>query len=205
MHWQIQGAAEPPTPLHSHIFSSTIFPPMCYFSLWHWYVVLKIMGPPLQLNWFSLLRTLAETNCYITKLWSKPLMLDMSKAFDMVKWNMLYTDLADILIPDELMMMNILHKDVIRVRCGATLGDEIQTHIGVPQHDCASALFCPIFSAKRGENNRRVQQNSNHHRGDLTTPSYRSYMQYPHRYLQNHWPVICWWNQLGTINVKHKI
>lgn len=54
---------------------------------------------------------------------------DTRKAFDKVARNMLYTDLAEILAPNELMMMNILLKDVvIQVRYGTTIRDEIQTN-----------------------------------------------------------------------------
>ncbi len=69
-------------------------------------------------------------------------MLSMSKAFDTVQLNTPYKDLSEILDPNELMMMNILPKDVvIQVRCGTTIGEEIQTNIGVPQGDCAITLF----------------------------------------------------------------
>ncbi len=76
-------------------------------------------------------------------------MLDMSKAFETVERNTLYDDLAEIVEPDELIMMNILLKDVvIQIRCGTTIGEEIQTNIGAPQGDCASALFSVLYLAQ---------------------------------------------------------
>ncbi len=78
------------------------------------------------------------------------------------------------------MMMNILLKDiVIQVRCGTTIGEEIQTKIYVPQGNCASTVvfilyLAQAFKPKTPVITRRaqIQHNNNHHRSDHATPSY---------------------------------
>ena len=66
----------------------------------------------------------------------------MSKAFDTVRRKDLLDILKEVLEPDELHMMKILVEDVIlTVRVGNTMGEKINTNIGVPQGDCLSPFL----------------------------------------------------------------
>ena len=59
------------------------------------------------------------------------LMVDMSKAFDIVYHSSLIKDLKVLLEPDELHMISILIKDVgLRVQLGKE-GDNIKTNVGI--------------------------------------------------------------------------
>lgn len=75
-------------------------------------------------------------------------MLDMSKAFDTVERAKLFEILKNILDDDELHLMKILIKDVqLQVRIGHTIGENIQTNIGVPQGDCLSPVLFTLYLA----------------------------------------------------------
>ena len=76
-------------------------------------------------------------------------MLDMSKAFDMVRRNELFDILEETLEKDELHMMKILVEDVVlKVRIGKKIGEDIRTNIGVPQGDCMSPILFIIYLAE---------------------------------------------------------
>ena len=76
------------------------------------------------------------------------LLLDMSKAFDTVKRNMLMKQLKEILDEDELHIMKVLLTSVkLKVRIGKELGKEIVTNIGVPQADCLSPILFTLYLA----------------------------------------------------------
>ena len=76
------------------------------------------------------------------------LMLDMSKAFDTVNRNRLFTKLETILNLDELHLLDILTNDVfLRVKVGDTIGDAFKTLIGIMQGDCLSAILFIFYLA----------------------------------------------------------
>ena len=70
------------------------------------------------------------------------LMLDMSKAFDTVQRKSLFDELQEIISEDEVHMLYILINEVsLKVRCGKTTGEKINTNIGVPQGDGLSPVL----------------------------------------------------------------
>ena len=91
----------------------------------------------------------AITSCdYSTHI----LLLDMTKAFDTTDINIdinrehLYKLLSDILDPDELIIMNILLKDVtLQVKNNITKGQTSTTTLGIPQGDCLSAILFTLY------------------------------------------------------------
>lgn len=77
------------------------------------------------------------------------LLTDMSKAFDMVKRNLLIEDLKEILEEDELHMMKILIDDVkYSIKLGKTIGEEFETTLGIAQGDCLSAILFILYLSK---------------------------------------------------------
>ena len=90
------------------------------------------------------------------------LLLDMSKAFETVRSNDLFTILEDILEADELHMMKILVEDVIlRVKIGKTTGEAIKTNIGIPQGDCLSPILFILYLAEALKPTRTVAKPPN--------------------------------------------
>ena len=74
------------------------------------------------------------------------LLLDMSKAFDIVCRNKLLKDLHE---PDEMHMMAILISDVVlTVKVGKELGEQFKTEVGIAQGDCLSAVLFIFYLAK---------------------------------------------------------
>ena len=82
----------------------------------------------------------AITSCdYSTHI----LLLDMTKAFDIINREHLYKLLSDILDPDELNIMNILLNDVtLQVKNNIT---NFSTTLGIPQGDCLSASIFTLY------------------------------------------------------------
>ena len=75
-------------------------------------------------------------------------MLDMSKAFDTIQRGTLYSDLEEILNPDELNLIHLLLNDVfLAVKLKNETGKTFKSLIGSPQGDAASALFFIIYLA----------------------------------------------------------
>ena len=74
------------------------------------------------------------------------LFLDMNKAFDSVKRNLLLEDLKQVVSSDELHILSLLIQDVnIRVRNGSELGSKFETNLGIPQGDCLSPILFTFF------------------------------------------------------------
>ena len=72
----------------------------------------------------------------------------MSKAFDTVR-SELFIILEEALEKDELHMMKILIEDVsLKVRIGKSIGNEINTNIGVPQGDCLIPILFIVYLAE---------------------------------------------------------
>ena len=85
------------------------------------------------------------------------LLLDMFKAFDIVRRSDLFTNLEDVLEADELHMMKVLVEDVIlRVKIGKTTGEAIKTNIGIPQGDCLSPIIFILYLGEALEPTRTV-------------------------------------------------
>ena len=77
------------------------------------------------------------------------LMMDMSKAFDTVKRDILLSDLKMIVDDDELHILKLLIDDVrLVVKCGNSLGVEFSTNVGVPQGDCLSPILFILYLSK---------------------------------------------------------
>jgi Reverse transcriptase (RNA-dependent DNA polymerase) len=91
------------------------------------------------------------------------LMLDMSKAFDSVKRDVLLEDLRSIVQPDELHILKILIEDVsLQVRNDNKLGEGFITNIGVPQGDCLSPVLFTLYLAKALGNSDQDIDKSDH-------------------------------------------
>ncbi|MCP3927643.1 MAG: hypothetical protein GY705_00905, partial [Bacteroidetes bacterium] len=70
------------------------------------------------------------------------LLTDMSKAFDMVKRDILFEDLKEFLEPDELHIMKLLIENVkYKIKVGKTIGEAFDTTLGIAQGDCLSAIL----------------------------------------------------------------
>jgi len=75
-------------------------------------------------------------------------LLDMSKAFDTVERPKLFSLLKDVLHEDEMHIMKLLIKDAqLQVRIGNSLGEAIQTNVGIPQGDCLSPILFIFYLA----------------------------------------------------------
>ena len=76
------------------------------------------------------------------------LLLDMSKAFDSVNRNILFSHLEEILNPDELHLLHILtNHPKIKVQVGKTLGEKFITLLGIMQGDVLSAILFIFYLA----------------------------------------------------------
>ena len=88
-------------------------------------------------------------------------MLDMRKVFDTVHRKSLFDELQEILPEDELDMLYILINDVnLKVRCGKTTGEKINTNIGVPQGDCWSPIIFTLYLASALETKRNREDHN---------------------------------------------
>ena len=77
------------------------------------------------------------------------LMLDMSKAFDIVDTGKLFKMLHNTLLPEELHLLNLLVNDFsIRVWVGKETGEEINTLLGIMQGDCLGAILFIVYLAQ---------------------------------------------------------
>ena len=106
------------------------------------------------------------------------LMLDMNKAFDTVQRKSMFDELQEILPEDEQHMLYILFNDVnLKVRCGKTTGEKINTNIGVPQCDCLSPVLFTLYLVAALETKRNREDHN------YSKPSSRSTVanhRYPH-------------------------
>ena len=108
------------------------------------------------------LKTLAEKAITSKDYEINILLLDMSKAFDTIKRDVLMEDLREVLGDDKLHMFYLLLKDVeIQVRVDGKLGETITTNIGAPQGDCASAILFTFYLAKSLQHNQN-KKNEEH-------------------------------------------
>ena len=76
------------------------------------------------------------------------LMLEMLKAFGNVNQSMLMQELAKVLNPDELHIINVLTNTQLKIRCGKEKREVFETDTGVPQGDCVSANLFTFYLAK---------------------------------------------------------
>ena len=77
------------------------------------------------------------------------LLLDMSKAFDTIKRDILINDLKEILEDDELHLVSLLLKNIrIGIKLNNRIGKLFNSVIGSPQGDGASAIFFIAYLAK---------------------------------------------------------
>ena len=77
------------------------------------------------------------------------LLLDMSKAFDTIKRDLLIEDLKEVLNNDEIHLVALLLENVeLCVKLENLLGSAFKTSIGSPQGDGASALFFITYLAE---------------------------------------------------------
>ena len=77
------------------------------------------------------------------------LLTDMSKAFDMVKRDILIEDLKEFLDDDELHIVKLLIENVkYKIKVGQTIGEEFETTLGIAQGDCLSAILFIIYLSK---------------------------------------------------------
>ena len=82
------------------------------------------------------------------------LMLDMSKAFDTVHQSMLMQELAKVLDPNKLHIINVLTKTQLKIRCRNEKNDAFETDTGVPQGDCVSTNLFTFYLVKALDSNK---------------------------------------------------
>ena len=75
------------------------------------------------------------------------LMLDMSKAFDTVNRSTLMQELAKVLDPNEVHIINVLTKTQLKVRCGNEKSDAFEIDTGVPQGNCVNTSLFTFYLA----------------------------------------------------------
>ena len=91
------------------------------------------------------------------------LLLDMSKAFDTVNRNKLFTLLEKILLPEELHLLHLLTNNVkLKVRVGSEFSEEFKTIIGIMQGDCLSAVLFIFYLAKALDERSPVETEHNY-------------------------------------------
>ena len=76
------------------------------------------------------------------------LMLEMLKAFGNVNQSMLKQELAKVLNPDELHIINVLTNTQLKIWCGKEKSDAFETDTGVLQGDCVSGNLFTFYLAK---------------------------------------------------------
>ena len=81
------------------------------------------------------------------------LMLNMLKAFDTVNRSTLMQELANVLDPDELHIINLLTNTQLRIWCGNEKSNAFETDTSVPQDGCMSINLSIFYLAKALDNN----------------------------------------------------
>ena len=82
------------------------------------------------------------------------LMLNMSKVFDTVHQSMLMQELAKVLDPNKLHIINVLNNTKLKIRCGKEKNDAFETDTGVPQGDCVSTNLFTFYLVKALDSNK---------------------------------------------------
>ena len=94
------------------------------------------------------LRTMAEKAIASKDYEIHVIMMDMSRAFDTVKRDILMLDLFKILEHDELHILKLLIENIeFTVRCGKVDGIPFKTNLGTPQGDCLSPILFIFYLA----------------------------------------------------------
>ena len=94
------------------------------------------------------LRTMAEKAISSKDYEIQVIMMDMSRAFDTVKRDILILDLFKILEQDELHILKLMIENIeFTVRCGKVFGKTFKTNLGTPQGDCLSPILFIFYLA----------------------------------------------------------
>ena len=84
------------------------------------------------------------------------LMIDMSKAFNTINRTTLMQELAKVLDPDELHIINVLINTELKIRSRNEKSDDFEIDTSVPQGDCVSANLFTFYLEKALGSNEHV-------------------------------------------------